>query len=96
MVDEGIVLGHKVSTPRLRVDRANIEVIENLPPPANVKAIKSLLGHAGFYRRFIRDFYKISKPLCSLLKFSTPFLFSYACLAFSLQLSQTLLSAPIL
>jgi hypothetical protein len=56
MVREGIVLGHLISERGIEVDRAKIEVIEQLPPPVNVKGIKSFLGHAGFYRRFIKDF----------------------------------------
>ena len=53
MVREGIVLGHRVSEHGIEVDRAKIEVIEQLPPPINVRDIHSFLGHAGFYRRFI-------------------------------------------
>jgi hypothetical protein len=49
MVKEGIVLGHLVSKIGLEVDRAKIEVIEQLPPPMNVKGIRSFLGHVGFY-----------------------------------------------
>ena len=56
MVREGIMLGHKVSEHGMEVDRAKIEVIERLPPPMNVKGIHSFLGHAGFYRRFIKNF----------------------------------------
>ena len=48
MVQEGIVQGHKVSERGIEVDRAKIEVIEQLPPPTNVKDIHSFLGHAGF------------------------------------------------
>jgi hypothetical protein len=54
MVREGIVLGHLVSERGIVVDRAKIEVIEQLPPPINMKGIRSFLGHAGFYRRFIK------------------------------------------
>lgn len=52
-----------------------MEVISNLPPPVNKKGIKSILGHEGFYRRFIRDFSKLSKPLTNLLVKYKPFIF---------------------
>ena len=57
MVQEGIVLGHQVSGKGLQVDRAKIETIEKLPPPISVKGVCSFLGHAGLYRRFIKDFF---------------------------------------
>ena len=68
MVQQGIILGHKVSSKGLEVDKAKVGSIENLPPPISVKGIRSFLGHTGFYRRFIKDFSKISKPLCNLLE----------------------------
>lgn len=68
MVCEGIMLGHKISEQGIIVDKAKIEVIDKLPPPTTVRGIRSFLGHAGFYRRFIKDFSKISKPLCALLE----------------------------
>ena len=67
MVKEGIVLGHKISGKGIEVDKAKIEAIEKLPPPRDVKGIRSFLGHAGFYRRFIKNFSKVSRPLTNLL-----------------------------
>ena len=63
MVQQGIVLGHKISNKGIEVDMAKVEVISKLPPPTPVKAIISFLRHAGFYRRFIKDFSKIARPL---------------------------------
>ncbi|KAL4273433.1 hypothetical protein GQ457_13G016260 [Hibiscus cannabinus] len=51
MVNEGTVLGHKISSKGIEVDKEKVEVTEKLPPPTNVKGIRSFLGHAGFYRR---------------------------------------------
>ncbi|KAL4271456.1 hypothetical protein GQ457_13G014970 [Hibiscus cannabinus] len=79
MVDEGIVPGHKISSKGMEVDKAKIEVISKLPPPTTVKGIRSFLGHAGFYRRFIEDFSKITKPLCSLLEQDRQFEFNNDC-----------------
>ncbi|KAL4320212.1 hypothetical protein GQ457_18G008630 [Hibiscus cannabinus] len=76
MVDEGIVLGNKISSQGMEVDRAKIDVINKLPSPTTVKGIRSFLGHAGFYRRFIEDFSKITKLLCSLLEQGMQFEFN--------------------
>uniref|UniRef100_A0A151UCZ5 RNA-directed DNA polymerase n=1 Tax=Cajanus cajan TaxID=3821 RepID=A0A151UCZ5_CAJCA len=96
MVTEGIVLGHKISAKGIEVDPAKVEVIAKLPPPINVKGIRSFLGHAGFYRRFIKDFSKIAKPLSNLLVKNSKFDFDDECLkAFDL-LKKNLVSAPII
>ena len=68
MVKEGIVLGHHISEKGIEVDRAKVEVIDKLPPPIYVKGVRSFLGHAGFYPRFIKDFSKIAHPLHKLIK----------------------------
>ena len=67
MVKEGIVLGHRISEKGIEVDRAKVEVIERLPPPISIKGVRSFLGHTGFYKRFIKDFSKISHPQFKLL-----------------------------
>nr|GFA64264.1 reverse transcriptase domain-containing protein [Tanacetum cinerariifolium] len=72
MVKEGIVLGHKIYTNGIEVDKAKVDVIAKLPHPTTVKGIHSFLGHAGFYRRFIQDFLKIARPMTRLLKKDTP------------------------
>jgi hypothetical protein len=96
MVREGIVLGHLVSERGIEVDKAKIEVIEQLPPPANIKGIRSFLGHAGFYRRFIKDFSQIARPLTNLLAKDAPFEFIDECLTAFHTLKKALISAPII
>ncbi|KAK6122164.1 hypothetical protein DH2020_044092 [Rehmannia glutinosa] len=96
MVRDGIVLGHRVSSAGLEVDRSKVVAIEKLPPPTNEKAIRSFLGHAGFYIRFIRDFSKISKPLSQLLEKDTAFNFSDDCLQAFEILKKALVTTPIL
>ncbi|XP_049347813.1 uncharacterized protein LOC125812353 [Solanum verrucosum] len=80
MVKEGIILGHKVWQKGLEVDKDKIEGIEKLPPPILVKGIRSFLGHAGIYRRFIKNFSKIAHPLCKLLEKEVKFHFDDACM----------------
>ena len=95
MVTEGIVLGHKISKNGIEVDKAKVEVIDKLPPPVNIKGIRSFLGHAGFYRRFIKDFAKISKPLCNLLNKEVNFKFDEECLQAFEELKRKLVTAPV-
>nr|GEW35240.1 reverse transcriptase domain-containing protein [Tanacetum cinerariifolium] len=77
MVKEGIVL--KISKNGLEIDRAKVNVIAKLPHPTIVKGVRSFLGHVGFYRRFIKDFSKIARPMTHLLEKETPFVFSKDC-----------------
>jgi len=56
MVQKGVVLGHVISARDIEVDKAKVEVIEQLPPLTSVKGVRSFLSNAGFYRRFIKDF----------------------------------------
>ncbi|WVZ97729.1 hypothetical protein U9M48_043243 [Paspalum notatum var. saurae] len=96
MVREEIVLGHRILERGIEVDRAKIEVIEQLPPPTNIKAIRSFLGHAGFYRRFIKNFSHIARPLTNLLAKDVPFVFDEECLEAFHTLKKALVSAPII
>ncbi|GJW31319.1 reverse transcriptase domain-containing protein [Tanacetum coccineum] len=96
MVKEGIVLGHKASSAGLEVDKAKIDIILKLLPPTNIKGVRSFLGHAGFYRRFIKDFSKIARPITKLLEKDTPFEFNDECQkAFEL-LKGKLTCAPVI
>ena len=67
MVHQGIVLGHIISKKGIEVGKAKIHLIVKLPSPTTVKGVRQFLGHVGFYRRFIKDFSKLTKPLCELL-----------------------------
>ena len=96
MVREGVVLGHIVSGKGLEVDKAKIEVIQNLPLPNTVKDLRSFLGHVGFYRRFIQDFAKVSKPLTTLLCEDKDFIIDEEGKRTFKTLKQALIEAPIL
>ncbi|KAF8090126.1 hypothetical protein N665_0485s0001 [Sinapis alba] len=95
MVRDGIVLGHKISEKGIEVDKAKIEVMTSLQPPDSVKGIRSFLGHAEFYKRFIQDFSKIARPLTRLLSKDTKFHFNSECLEAFHTIKVALVSAPI-
>ncbi|KAA3456837.1 Transposon Ty3-I Gag-Pol polyprotein [Gossypium australe] len=83
IVREGIVLGNKISSKEIEVDKAKVEAIEKLPPPSSIKAIRSFLGHAG-------------KPLTKLLEKDVPFNFNQECLdAFNI-IKDKLINSPII
>lgn len=96
MVPEGIVLGHKFSSKGIEVDKAKIEIIEKLSIPVNVKVVGSFLGLTGFYKRFIKDFSKIAKPLSNLLVIDNPFIFDDNCKHAFETLKRKLTTAPII
>src|SRR5664279_363541 len=95
MVNEGIVLGHNFFERGIEVDRAKVEAIEKMPYPRDIKGIRSFLGHAGFYRRFIKDFSKTSRPLTNLLQKDIPFVFNEDCKEAFEILKKALITAPI-
>nr|GEX41971.1 hypothetical protein [Tanacetum cinerariifolium] len=92
----GIVLGHKILKKGIEVDKAKIEVISKLPHPTTIKGIRSFVRHAGFFRRFIKDFSKISRPMTHLLEKNAPFVFSNDYIQAFRTLKEKLTEAPIL
>lgn len=96
MVQEEIVLGHWISAKRIEVDRAKIHVIEKLSPSMSVKSIRKFLEHPRYYRKFIKDFSKITKSLCNLLVKDVIFYFSDECLLNFNTLKEKLISSPVI
>ncbi|WJZ87893.1 hypothetical protein VitviT2T_007241 [Vitis vinifera] len=95
MVRQGIVLGHIISEKGIEVDKAKVELIVKLPSPTTVKGVRQFLGHVGFYRRFIKDFSNLSKPLCELLAKDAKFVWDARCQNIFDQLKQFLTTTPI-
>ncbi|KAK9185186.1 hypothetical protein WN943_025540 [Citrus x changshan-huyou] len=96
MVKQGIVLDHIISSKCIEVDKAKVDLISNLPQPKTVREVRSFLRYAGFYRRFIKDFSKVSKPLCNLLIKDVAFIFDDLCFVAFEKLKQLLTSSPII
>ncbi|XP_050387219.1 uncharacterized protein LOC126803454, partial [Argentina anserina] len=96
MVTQGIVLGHIVSSRGIEVDKSKIDLVRHLPLPTSVRDVRSFLGHAGFYRRFIKDFSKIARPMSSLLQKDVPFHFDDDCKHAFETLKKLMTSAPIM
>ncbi|RDY03365.1 Retrovirus-related Pol polyprotein, partial [Mucuna pruriens] len=96
MVTEGLVLGHLVSNRGIEVDKEKIDIIASLPNPTSVLEVRSFLGHAGFYRRFIKNFSKIALPLSKLLQKDMEFKFDQPCIEAFQKLKNRLTSAPTL
>ena len=91
-----IVLGHEISKRGIEVDKAKIEVMTKLYVPKCIRDIRSFLGHAGFYRWFIKDFSKIARPLTNLLTKDVSFNFDDKCFCSWEWLKEELMSRPII
>ncbi|KAM2524740.1 hypothetical protein PS1_031435 [Malus domestica] len=96
MVQQGVVFSHVISSKGIEVDKTKIDIISKLPPSTSVKGVRSFLGHARFYQRFIKDFSKISRPLCALLTKDVEFIWTKECMAAFNTLKKLLTSAPII
>nr|GEX30396.1 DNA-directed DNA polymerase [Tanacetum cinerariifolium] len=88
--------GHKISKSGIEFDQVKVDVIAKLHHPPTVKCVRSFLGHAGFYRRFIQNFSKIARPMTHFLEKETPFVFSKECIDAFNTLKKKLTEALIL
>ncbi|RVW12553.1 Retrovirus-related Pol polyprotein from transposon 17.6 [Vitis vinifera] len=95
MVHQGIVLGHIISKEGIEVDKVKVELIVKLPSPTNVKGVRQFIGHIRFYRRFIKDFSKLARPLCELLVKDAKFIWDDRCQKSFKELKLFLTTAPI-
>ena len=95
MVHQGIVLGHNISKEGIEVDKEKVELIVKLPSPTKVKEVRQFLGHVGFYRRFIKDFSKLARPLCELLVKDAKFIWDDRCQRSFEELKVFLTTTPI-
>ena len=89
-------MGHKISAAGLEVDQAKVATIKTLLPPTTVRGIRSFLRHGSFYRRFIKDFSKISKPLYRLLEKDAKIFFDESCRSAFDEIKSRLVIAPIM
>ena len=93
---EGVVLGHYISSIGILVDPAKIEVIMQIQVPKTQKEVRSFLGHASYYHRFIENFFKIATPLFNLLSKDAKFVWTNKCQSTFADLKQKVSQAPIL
>ena len=96
MMEEGVVLGHYLSSFGIQVDPTKIVVITNLPMPTKKIDVKIFLGRVGYYKRFIKDFSNLVSPLYNLLKKQIEFEWIEDCEVAFQQLKDVLTTTPIL
>lgn len=89
-------LGHKVTAEGIKTDQAKVEKVLDFPQPTSCAEVRSFHGLASYYRKFIRNFAKISEPLRQLLKNGVTFKWTEACQRSFDELKQKLASAPVL
>jgi len=85
-----------ISTKGIEVDLEKVKVIQDWTPPGTVKGVQSFLGFCNFYRRFIRDYGAVARPLTRLTRLNTPFVFDQNCQDAFEELKWRLINSPIL
>lgn len=95
-VEEVLYLGHVISKNGVSTDPKKVDLVQNFPTPTTQKDVRSFLGLASYYRKFIKDFAHIAHPLNALLSKDTSFSWNEQCQNSFDQLKQALTSAPIL
>ena len=89
-------LGHEVSKDGVMVDHSKIETVRNWVRPTNVSEVRSFVGLASYYRRFVKGFSSVASQLTNLTKQSVPFIWSDECEESFKKLKTLLTTAPIL
>jgi hypothetical protein len=89
-------LGHTISERGIVVDPDKVQEVMNWKPPTIVRKIRSFLGLAGYYRRFIPDLSRIAKPMTELLKKGVKFEWGQKCEDAFHALRQHLTTTPVL
>ncbi|XP_019166516.1 PREDICTED: uncharacterized protein LOC109162252 [Ipomoea nil] len=94
--DRVAFLGHVITKEGIRVDPTKIRAVKEWPTPKTVPEIRSFLGLAGYYRRFVPDFTKIAQPMTKLMKKEIPFRWDASCVSAFQELKERLTTAPVL
>ena len=95
-LNQVVFLGHVISKDGVAVDPSKVEAVENWKPPTNASEVRSFLGLAGYYRRFVEGFSRIAMPLTNLTRKNVKFEWNDACNDSFLELKKRLITAPVL
>ncbi|KAF5441909.1 hypothetical protein F2P56_037141, partial [Juglans regia] len=95
-LEEVKFLGHVISQEGVAVDPSKVEAVLSWPRPSTVREIRSFLGLAGYYRRFVEGFSRLSGPLTALTRKNTEFVWSDKCERSFQELKRRLTMAPVL
>jgi hypothetical protein len=79
LMNEGVILGHHLSSRSIEEDQTKVKIIKHLPTPLKQNYVGSFLGHAGYYRRFIKYFIKLASPIFTLLSKDIEFYWTSQC-----------------